>query len=94
VREFFAKKEGMTAPRLQIFENCYNLIRTIPLQIHDEKKAEDLDTTGDDHDVDALRYFLASWFGWPRMKNKQPEPGSFEWEMEQNRKRREAKEYE
>jgi phage terminase large subunit len=43
-------------PGLQIFSTCANLIRSLPLQIHDEKKPEDLDTRGDDHAVDALRY--------------------------------------
>lgn len=64
VREFlrvykFGKEEKITS-KLQIFENCYNLIRTIPLQIHDDKHPEDLDTTLDDHIEDSLRYGLMS----------------------------------
>lgn len=43
---------------LTIFTNCDNLIRTIPEQIHDTIVVEDLDTHGEDHAVDALRYGL------------------------------------
>jgi len=37
---------------------CPNLARTIPEQICDERRPEDLDTTLEDHCVDALRYAL------------------------------------
>lgn len=43
-------------PWLQIMDTCTDLIRTIPDMVHDETKKEDLDTDGDDHWVDALRY--------------------------------------
>jgi phage terminase large subunit len=42
--------------RLKITSNCRNLIRTLPEQIHDERDVEDLNTKGEDHAVDALRY--------------------------------------
>jgi hypothetical protein len=38
--------------------SCPNLVRTIPDMIFDEKKPEDLDTTLEDHILDALRYAL------------------------------------
>ena len=44
-------------PMLYIFKNCTNMIRTLPLLQYDEKKAEDVDTTGEDHLADSLRYF-------------------------------------
>lgn len=43
---------------LQICRNCDNLIRTLPEMIHDTVVVEDLDTTLEDHAVDALRYGL------------------------------------
>lgn len=43
-------------PLLYIFSTCQHLIRTLPALQHDEKKPEDLDTEGDDHAADALRY--------------------------------------
>lgn len=45
-------------PGIQFFSSCTNLIRTFPELIHDKNKPEDLDTTGDDHLADALRYGL------------------------------------
>ncbi len=45
---------------LQIFENCTNLIRTLPQLVYDPVKVEDVDTDGDDHAYDALRYGLKS----------------------------------
>ena len=36
-------------PRMYVFSNCKAFIRTIPLLLYDEHKAEDLDTDGEDH---------------------------------------------
>lgn len=46
-------------PHLFITENCRNLIRTLPTLIHDKTNVEDIDTKGEDHLADALRYWLA-----------------------------------
>jgi hypothetical protein len=45
-------------PYFQIAENCINTIRTLPSLVHDENKVEDIDTTGEDHAADAIRYCL------------------------------------
>ncbi|HEY4683128.1 MAG TPA: phage terminase large subunit [Candidatus Acidoferrales bacterium] len=45
---------------LQIFENCTNLIRTLPQLVYDTVKVEDVDSDGEDHAYDALRYGLKS----------------------------------
>jgi hypothetical protein len=48
-----------TEPDFYILKGtCKNLIRTIPDMIFDERKPEDLDTTLEDHALDALRYAL------------------------------------
>lgn len=47
-----------TLPRLKVFNTCYNLIRTMPILVHDELHPEDLDTKGEDHAADDLRYAL------------------------------------
>lgn len=47
-------------PRLYVFSHCRNLIRTLPMAVHDKTNPEDLDTEGDDHVLDSLRYALAS----------------------------------
>ncbi|MGO8672481.1 MAG: terminase large subunit domain-containing protein [Capsulimonadaceae bacterium] len=56
VREFLHE-----AGRLAVFKGrCPNLTRTIGTIGHDKHDAEDLDTDGEDHAVDALRYALMS----------------------------------
>ena len=45
-------------PYLLVTEDCTDLIKTFPELIHDEIKVEDVDTTGNDHWADALRYML------------------------------------
>lgn len=60
-----------TAPKLQVFDTCVNLIRTIPLLIHDELHPEDVDSRGEDHAADELRYFLRTL-----RESKSPAPES------------------
>lgn len=43
--------------RMKVFRTCRYLIDSLPQQVTDPNKPEDLDTNGDDHAVDALRYF-------------------------------------
>ncbi len=57
VREYLAQREG--GPLLQIFPCCKNLIRTLPLLLHDSSNCEDA-ADGEDHAAEALRYGLMS----------------------------------
>jgi len=43
-------------PKLYIFENCANLIRTLPYLVRDEKDVEDIDKNQEEHAACALRY--------------------------------------
>lgn len=43
-------------PMLYVFSTCHHLIRTLPMMQHDPDRPEDIDTTAEDHAVDALRY--------------------------------------
>lgn len=43
-------------PYWLITEDCVNLIRTLPELVHDEVNKEDVDTEGEDHAPDAIRY--------------------------------------
>ena len=45
-------------PGLYVFKNCVNTIRTLPSLVYSTKNVEDVDTEGEDHIYDALRYFL------------------------------------
>ncbi|MCK9370406.1 phage terminase large subunit [Candidatus Dojkabacteria bacterium] len=59
-------------PKMRYFNTCHDSIRTIPGQIHDDKKPEDLDTKGEDHAVDTDRYFLLALHesSAPRLKTE------------------------
>jgi hypothetical protein len=43
---------------LKIFKTCPNLIRTLPALCYSKSRPDDVDTEGDDHCYDALRYGL------------------------------------
>ncbi len=58
VRSRLLGSEGK--PGLYIFSTCTNLIRTLPALQHDTHKPEDMDSSGDDHCADALRYGCTS----------------------------------
>ena len=47
-------------PRLQIFNNCPNLIRELQSIPLDKSNPEDVDTKAQDHAYDALRYLIMS----------------------------------
>ncbi len=43
-------------PMLYVFRTCRNLIRTLPALVYDAANVEDVDTRGEDHAYDELRY--------------------------------------
>ena len=43
-------------PMLYVFNTCKHFIRTVPNLVYDEKNVEDIDTDGEDHIYDELRY--------------------------------------
>lgn len=47
-------------PMLYVFSICTDLIRTLPALQHNDRDPEDIDTNGDDHLYDALRYACMS----------------------------------
>lgn len=58
VRRYMQSSPLDGSVKLKIFDNCLNLIRTIPVMRHASTNPEDLDTRDEDHAVDALRYLL------------------------------------
>ena len=44
-------------PMMYVFKNCKAFIRTVPALVFDQYKVEDLDTDGEDHVADEVRYF-------------------------------------
>lgn len=76
---------------LQIFKGtCPNLVRTLPGLIFDEHKQEDLDTDGEDHAADALRFGVMSRPHPARPKPKQDDPfdAATLWKEHRKRQRR------
>lgn len=63
VREYLRPYQGpedrLTA-KLQVFSTCTELIRTLPELQHDKRNPEDVDTDGEDHAADELRYAVMS----------------------------------
>lgn len=47
-------------PQMYIFKNCVNTIRTLPLLEFDKNKDGDLDSSGEDHAADMIRY-MCQW---------------------------------
>lgn len=43
-------------PMLYVFSTCRHFIRTVPALVYDESDVEDVDTAGEDHVYDELRY--------------------------------------
>ena len=43
-------------PGLQVFSTCRDCIRTLPALQYDRRDTEDVDSTGEDHIYDELRY--------------------------------------
>lgn len=54
--EPFSQGRPMEGPGLFFFSSCVHCIRTIPKLQRDEKKPDDVDTDGEDHAGDVLRY--------------------------------------
>ncbi|MBQ2663120.1 MAG: phage terminase large subunit [Clostridia bacterium] len=45
-------------PMMYVFDTCRQFIRTLPNLVYSTTHPEDIDTTQEDHDYDAMRYFL------------------------------------
>lgn len=58
-------------PWYQVFDSCYDTVRTIPALIYDKTRYEDVDTDGEDHCYDRDKYFFMSRPGVPIDKPKE-----------------------
>lgn len=70
MRQRIAGLDGV--PMLYVVESCRDFIRTVPTLQHDPMKAEDLDTSSEDHIADEARYACMSrpWTPEARPKEK------------------------
>ena len=60
LHKHLALDKDTNEPKLKIFSNCTNLIRTLPMLPVDRNNPEDVDTDAEDHAYDALRYGVMS----------------------------------
>ena len=51
-------RRPMEQPGIFVFRNCFHTIRTVPNLENDKTKTEDIDSTGEDHIWDVIRYRL------------------------------------
>lgn len=61
---------------IHILSSCKNLIRTLPVMVHDERIVEDLAKNNDDHLIDSLRYIVMSLPDRSLKGQKKEEPPS------------------
>lgn len=67
-------------PWLTVDPLCKYLLRTLPTAVSDSHNPEDVDTTGDDHALDALRYGAMSRPSPTRIvTDTRPGPGTWGW---------------
>lgn len=78
-------KNGDLTAKLQVFETCPELIRTLPSLVYDEHKVEDLDTDGEDHAADAVRYGIMSR-PKPNLTSEEKERIAWQQAMKRNKK--------
>lgn len=64
-------EEGV--PLLYVFSTCKHFIRTVPNLVYDETDVEDIDTDGEDHIYDELRYVCMKNPIAPRPRAQAPE---------------------
>ena len=54
-------------PMLYVFNTCRHFIRTVPNLVYDDKNVEDINTDGEDHIYDELRYVCMNYVIAPRV---------------------------
>lgn len=81
VRDEVTGEEKLAPPKLRIFENCRNLIRTLPALQYDEKDPEDVANEPHEltHAPDALRGFCVYWVTGAQ----KPAEKAVRWEQDQ-----------
>ncbi len=52
--------ESIERPMLVVFDTCIHTVRTVPVLQHDSHNIEDIDTDGEDHAADEIRYACMS----------------------------------
>ena len=74
-----AVREALRTGKFVVTRKCAHTIRTIPLQMPDERNLDDIDTTGEDHLADMIRYSLVHTLPTTRKAEREKgyAPGTF-----------------
>ncbi len=64
--------DQMGAPMLYVFDTCRHFIRTLPALVYSQTDVEDVDTQGEDHIYDELRYVCMMDPVAPRAESRRP----------------------
>jgi hypothetical protein len=72
-------------PMIYFFEQCVHLIRTLPALQYDADKPEDVDTDGEDHGPDAVRYGAMAR---PYVRDVVPVQSAPSWRRKQTQQRK------
>jgi hypothetical protein len=70
-----------------VFRSCTDTIRTLPDLVHSRTDPEDVDTDGEDHLADALRYALATQPRRPRRDPAEPPKSDMQTRVHQHVRR-------
>lgn len=79
IHSYLQVDDAHPKPKLQVFSTCTYMIESIPGLIHDAHHPEDLDTTGDDHGADALRYALMTKPVSPKQQTAKTRQGTVDY---------------
>lgn len=90
---YLAIDERDNKPSLIFFSTCYNTIRTIPALVHDERKPEDVNTDGEDHIYDAVRYGIMAHPLPGRLKKPTVKANTFEYYMKKMKQKKDGRNY-
>ena len=69
LHKLLSKDPDTGQPKLKIFSNCTNVVRTLPMLPVDKNNPEDVDTHAEAHAYDALRYGVMSRSVHPKSYN-------------------------
>jgi len=60
MHDYLKQEDENRLPMFQVFNTCYQTIRTLPVLLPDQNRPEDVDSKMEDHLYDAVRYGLMS----------------------------------
>jgi hypothetical protein len=85
--------DGILRSRFRTFATCSHFLRTVPGLVVDDHNVEDVETHGEDHCADEIRYLFMNRPRPSVPSLSTPEPYTGAWFMKQFAKRRVGRKY-